>query len=76
MRRTNSSTGRPARSLTLKEEKILKVKQLVSGVTIMVNTKNGMLSILTKLMLLQQRERTKTSDSTSTDHSTLDQECQ
>jgi len=60
----------------LKELRMKKVEQLVFGVTTEESINNGELSILTKLTQLLQRELTKTSVSTSTDHSTLDQECQ
>jgi hypothetical protein len=39
-------------------------------------TKDGRLSMLTKLRLSGPRASTRSSDSTSTDHSTSDQECQ
>jgi hypothetical protein len=57
----------------LKEVKIKKVKQLVFMVTMEEEDKNGMLSILTKLRDHKPRVLTRTSVSTSTDHSTLSQ---
>jgi hypothetical protein len=52
-----------------------KVRKLEFGEIIKVNIKDGELSILTKQRDLKPRELTMTSDSTSTDHSTSDQEC-
>jgi hypothetical protein len=56
MKTANSSTGQTTRSLTLKEVKMKKVMQSVSGVTIEANINNGKLSILTNQMLLQPRD--------------------
>jgi hypothetical protein len=71
MRTINSSTGRAAKYLMLKEVKTKKVKQLVFMVTTRVEDNNGMLSILIKLRAHKLRESTKTSDFMSTDLSTL-----
>jgi hypothetical protein len=76
MRTANSSTGPTARSSMLKEEKMLKDKQSVFGVTIEESINNGKLSILIRLMLLQQRALIRTSASILTDHSTSDQDFQ
>ena len=70
-RTSNLSTGRAAKSLTLKEARMRKVKQLEFGVTTEESTKNGKSSILTKQRDLKPRESAKISDSISTDHSTL-----
>jgi hypothetical protein len=42
----------------------------------MDSTRNGMLSILTKMLDLKRRDLTKTSDSIATDHSTSSQDSQ
>jgi hypothetical protein len=72
----NSSTGRTVRSLMLQEVKMKKVKQLEFMVIIEARTNNGKLSTLIKQTRLLLRELTMTSVSISTDHSTLDQDCQ
>jgi 5-hydroxyisourate hydrolase-like protein (transthyretin family) len=56
MRITNSSTGKPARSLTLKMARMRKDMQLEFGVTMEVEDNNGKLCILIKLIKTEQRE--------------------
>jgi hypothetical protein len=56
MRTANSSTGRTAKSLMLKAERILKANQLEFGATIEENTSNGKLSILIKTRVKLRRE--------------------
>jgi glycerol-3-phosphate dehydrogenase len=71
MRIVNSLIGRTRKSLMLKEVKTKKVKLLESLETMDQEDNNGMLSISTKQRAHKLRESTKTSDSMSTDHSTL-----
>jgi hypothetical protein len=52
------------------KEKISRVKRLLSGIDITVLTKDGRSSILTRNQRWRSRVLTKSSDSTSTDHST------
>jgi len=56
MKMINSSIGRIARSLMLKEPRMKKATLLVFGEIMEANIKNGLLSILTKLIKLQQKE--------------------
>jgi hypothetical protein len=70
LRRTNSSTGRAARSLMSKEAKTKKDKQLVFLETMEEKDSNGKLFILTRLMVHKPKELIKTLASTLTDHST------
>lgn len=70
------STGRTARSLTSREAKTRKVKQLVSGATTEETTKSGQSFMLTRPARLKTRVSIKTSDSTETDHSISDQDFQ
>ena len=58
------------------EVKMQKDKLSFHGTNILELTRNGLLSILTKLIKDQPRVLTKTSDSISTDHSTSSQDCQ
>jgi len=74
MRMVISSTG-PTVKLSMPNQ-IQKVNQLSLQTLETLYLKNGRLSILTKLMPLQQRESIKISDSMSTDHSTLSQDFQ
>ena len=58
------------------EPRMRKDKLFKYTVTTVERTNNGMSFILTRLMDLKLRDSTKTLVSTSTDHSTSDQECQ
>jgi hypothetical protein len=71
MRTTNSSTGKPARSSMLQEERMKKDKPFKSGVTMELQLKDGELSILTRQRAHKLRDSTRNSDSISTDHSIL-----
>jgi len=59
MRMINSSIGRAARFLMLKEPRMKKVMLSVFGPTTVVNIKNGLLFILTKQRVLKLRDLTK-----------------
>jgi len=63
MKVNTSSTGILERLLMSLEEKMLKDKQFGSGASMEEPTRDGRLSILTKLMTSQRKERMKTSDS-------------
>ena len=76
MKTNTSSTGPTTNVLMFQEERILKVKLLLSGIDIMVPTRDGMLSIRTNLKRLLIRVLSKISDSMLTDHSTLSQDSQ
>jgi len=76
MRMSNSSTSTTRRYLTLEEAKMLKDNKLVSGPTMEADIKSGLSSMLTRLERLIPRDLIRNSDSTETDHSTSDQECQ
>jgi hypothetical protein len=76
MRTNNSSIGRTTRYLMLKEERMKKEELLVFGATTEATIKSGQSSMLTRPIRLKKRDLIKTSDSTETDHSILDQECQ
>jgi hypothetical protein len=76
MRTNNSSIGRTTRYLMLKEERMKKEELLVYGATTEATIKSGQSSMLTRPIRLKKRDLIKTSDSTETDHSILDQECQ
>jgi hypothetical protein len=65
------STGKMAEYLMLLEERTLKDKQLLPGKDTMEPTRDGRLSILTKLSQFQRKDSMQNLDSTSTDHSTL-----
>jgi len=67
---------RTTRFSTFKEEQIKKVKQLSSGIDMEVQIKDGELSILIKLIKNQPQDLTKSSVSSSTDHSFSDLDCQ
>jgi hypothetical protein len=55
-RKTNSSTGRAERDLTLKAARMLKATQLEYGATMEAELSNGMSSISTKLRAHKPRE--------------------
>jgi len=76
MRATNSSIQPTTRHFQLLEPRMMRDKQLLSMETKRELTKSGKSSMLTRLKRLGLRVSTRNSDSTSTDHSTLDQECQ
>jgi hypothetical protein len=65
------STSRTEEYLMFQEVRILKVNHVFSGRNTVVRTKDGKLSILTKMLDHKRRELTRNSDSMSTDHSTL-----
>jgi len=67
----NNSLMRKEKHLMSMVDKIKKEEKLSSGADIKELTKDGELSILTKQRRLQKKALTMTSDSTSTDHSTL-----
>jgi hypothetical protein len=71
----NSSTFRTEKFSTSVVEKMLKVRKLVSGVTIMEPTKNGKYCILTKQQL-QPQVLQRPQDSESMFHSSLCQDSQ
>ena len=71
-----SSIGPTKKFLMFQEERMLKAKLLLSGINIMVPTRDGELSILIKLKRLLIRDLSKNSDSMPTDHSTLSQDSQ
>jgi len=73
---TSSSTGRTRRYLMSTKERIKKDKLLSSGRNMVEPTRNGRLSILTKIRDHKLRDLTRTSDSSATDHSTLAQDFQ
>jgi hypothetical protein len=58
----------------LKEEKMLKAKQLVFGEITEESINNGKLSILIRLKVNKLRDSAKNGASISTDHSTSDQD--
>jgi hypothetical protein len=58
------------------QEEIKKNNKLSSGVIMERRTRDGLLSILIKLNQFKLRDLQKNSDSTSTDHSTSDQDSQ
>jgi hypothetical protein len=76
MRTTNSSTGRAAKFLMSKEERMKKDKLLVSGEITKEDINNGKSSMLIPLIKIELRVSIRNMDFTSTDHSTSDQECQ
>jgi hypothetical protein len=76
MKVNTSSIGRTEKHLMSQVQRMLKVKLLLFTRNIMVLTRNGELSILTKLMDHNRKDLRKTSDSTATDHSTLSQDSQ
>jgi len=76
MKVNTSSIGTIQRLLMSQEERILKDKQFGSGASTVEPTRDGRLSILTKLMTSPRKELMKSSDSTSIDHSTLFQDSQ
>jgi hypothetical protein len=58
------------------KERILKDKRLSSGRDIMVLTKDGELSTLIRQLRREDLDSTENTDSTSTEHSTSDQDSQ
>jgi hypothetical protein len=68
---STSATSKIKEFLILKEERIKKVKTLLSTRDIMVLTRDGRLSILTNPRMSQLRDSTKSSVCTSADHSIL-----
>jgi len=62
---------RKERHLMSQVEKILKVKPFGYGANMMERIRDGKSSILTKQRRLLTKDLTRTSDSMSTDHSTL-----
>jgi hypothetical protein len=58
------------------ETKIEKDKTFIFGRDMVVETRDGVLSILTKLLRKEVRDGTVNMDSISTDHSTSDQDSQ
>jgi hypothetical protein len=71
MRMITSATSKTRNALMLLEAKTRKVKQSKSMVEQTTPTKDGRSSIKTKLKRFQPRDSTRSSDSRSTDHSTL-----
>jgi len=64
------------RLLMSQEERMKKVNQFGLGSSMMEPTRDGRSSILTKHQRFQLKDSTKNMDSTSTDHSTSDQDFQ
>jgi hypothetical protein len=58
------------------KERMLKDKKLLSGRSTMDSTRDGELSMLTKLPRKEHLDTIKNTDSTSTEHSTSDQDSQ
>jgi hypothetical protein len=71
-----SLTSRTRRFLISQEEETLKAKRLSSMVDTTNSTRDGELSTLTRKLRFKLEAITETLDGLSTDHSTLDQECQ
>ena len=76
MKENTSSIGKMERHLMSQEEKMLKDKQLLSGVNMVEPTRDGKSLILMKLKDHKRRDFMMISDSISTDHSTLSQDFQ
>jgi hypothetical protein len=74
MKTVNSSIGQTRRYLTLEEAKMKKDKLLESGVTMDLLLKSGKFCMLIKLIKIELRASTRSSDFISTDHSTSDQD--
>jgi len=72
MRRTNLSTGRAAKFLKSRLQRMMKEHQLAFTVTTEEETNNGQSSILTKLTKIEPRVLIQNSDSTLIDHSISD----
>jgi hypothetical protein len=70
------SIGKMLSALMSQETRMRKVNQFKFTRDMMVRTRDGVSSILTKLRRSQLRDLTETSDSTETDHSTLSQDYQ
>jgi len=73
-RMNTSSTGRAENASMLQEAKMRKELQLLYITNTTVTTKDGLYFMLIKPTRLQLKDSAKTSDSTSTDHSTLSQD--
>jgi len=73
-RMNTSSTGRAENASMLQEAKMRKELQLLYITNTTVTTKDGLYFTLIKPTRLQLKDSAKTSDSTSTDHSTLSQD--
>jgi hypothetical protein len=65
-----------AEFLKYRDQRMLKAKMLEFLRTMVMSTNNGQLFILIRLNQLHPKASTQNSDSTSTDHSISDQECQ
>ena len=76
MRENISSIGPTRKLLMFQEEKMLKDKLLSSIRSTTEQIRDGMLSILIKLIRLLIRDLSRNSDSMPTDHSTLFQDSQ
>jgi len=76
MKESNLSIGIMERHLMFQVEKILKDKQFGYGVNMVEPTRDGKFSILTSNQRFQLKDSTKNTDSTSTDHSTSNQDFQ
>ena len=70
------STGTMEKLLMSQVERMLKDKQLSSGTNIMVLTRDGKSSMLTRPIRFQERDLMMTSDSTEIDHSISDPDFQ
>jgi hypothetical protein len=76
MKVNTSSTGTMEKLLMSQEERMLKDKQLSSGTNIMVLTRDGKSSMLTRPIRFQERDLMRNSDSTEIDHSISDPDFQ
>jgi len=76
MKESSSETSRTTRYLMSQEERILKVKRLLSGTNMEEETRDGKLSMLTSLMQKIRKELIHTSDSTEIEYSTSSQDSQ
>jgi len=70
------STGTMEKLLMSQVERMLKDKLLSSGTNIMVLTRDGKSSMLTRPIRFQERDLMMTSDSTEIDHSISDPDFQ
>jgi len=71
-----SPTSTTKNHLIFTEERMKKADKSLSIRVIKESTRNGMSSMLTKLLMFKPRDFKLTSDSTSTGHSTSDQDSQ
>jgi hypothetical protein len=71
-----SLTSRTIRHLMSINQRMLKDNRLLHGRNTMDLTRDGELSMLTQQRKKEQVDGIKNTDSTSTEHSTSDQECQ